>query len=77
MSIKKQLRKIGSSVTIAYNPSEKNFTVSYIALTLDIPNVTITLTNPSLKKALKELKSQVKSETKQSKKTSEKASKIS
>lgn len=76
MSIKKQLRKIGSSVTIAYNPSEKNFTVSYIALTLDI-NATITSTNPSLKKALKELKSQVKSETKQSKKTSKKASKIS
>ena len=68
MSIKKQLRKIGSSVTVAYNTSEKNFTVS---------NLSTTSTNPSLKKALKELKSQVKSEIKQEKKSTKKEAKIS
>jgi hypothetical protein len=66
MSIKKQLRKIGSFVTVVYNPSEKNFTVS---------NAMTTLTNPSLKKALKKLKSQVKSKTKQSKEISAKKDK--
>lgn len=55
MSIKKQIRKIGGSVTVAYNSSEKYFTVSTESKSVN---------NPSLKRALKDLKKELNPEKK-------------
>lgn len=68
MSIKKQIRKIGESVTIDYNSPEQIYIVS---------TSTTVAKNSSLKKALKELKQQPKPEKKTPKITGTKNQKVS